>query len=78
MSAADGQLGLDGTEEIDGRTERVAKSLFWRDAKRSWGRDGRDEDGKSIATENAKRIWARVRDSYVDEARTALVAADKA
>lgn len=69
---ADGQQTLDGAEEIDPRTLAAAKALWWRDAKRSWARDGND-----IAKENAKTIWPRVRDSYVDEARTALAAADK-
>lgn len=69
---ADGQQTLDGSETVDPRVERVAKSLWWADAKRTWGQDGSD-----IAAEQAKRLWPNVSKHYVAEARVALEAADR-
>jgi hypothetical protein len=66
-----GQIDLDGNEQLDPRLEPVAKALWWRDAKRTWGQDGND-----IAAENARRLWPRIASSYMDEARVALKAAD--
>lgn len=71
--SADGQQTLDGGEEIDGRTTAAAKALWWRDAQRTWARDGLD-----IAKERARALWPRVQGSYVEAARDALAAADKA
>lgn len=73
MSAADGQQGLDGSEVVDKRTERAAAALWWRDARRTWARDGND-----VAKERAKELWPRVMPSYVEAARDALAAADRA
>jgi hypothetical protein len=68
---ADGQQTLDGTEEVDPRTERVAKALWWADAKRTWGQDGPD-----VARETAARLWPGVSKHYIAEARIAIAAAD--
>lgn len=73
MSAVDGQQTLDGAEEVDGRVEAAGKALWWRDARRTWGRDGQD-----VAKERARVLWPRMRADYVDQARIALDAADKA
>lgn len=78
MSAVDGQQRLDGTEDVDKRVEAAGKALWWRDARRAWGRDGQTEAGEGVARVKAREIWPRVRSSYVEAARLALDAADKA
>lgn len=70
MSAADGQQTLDGGEVTDPRITKAAKSLWWRDAQRTWGMDGPD-----IAKERAATLWPRVEKSYAEAARLALTAA---
>lgn len=74
----DGQQTLDGTETVDRRVEKAARALWWRDARRAWGRDGQTEDGEGVARVKARELWPRVRSSYVEAARLALDAADKA
>jgi hypothetical protein len=66
----DGQLDLDGHEAIDPRITKAAKSLWYRDAKRTWAIDGND-----VARERAIALWPRVEKHYVDAARVALEAA---
>jgi hypothetical protein len=70
MSAVDGQLGFDGSEQVDPRITKAAKSLWYRDAKRTWAIDGND-----VAKERAIALWPRVEKHYVDAARVALEAA---
>jgi hypothetical protein len=70
---ADGQLGLDGSEQVDPRVLKAARALWWRDARRAWAIDGND-----VAREQAKNLWPRVEKNYVEAARTALEAADRA
>jgi len=65
-----GQLDLDGGETIDPRIESAAKALWWRNAQRTWGPDGRD-----VAQERAKALWPRMRPHYMGEAEAALHAA---
>lgn len=65
----DGQQTLDGSEVVDGRVERAARALWWRDSQRTW-RDTAE------AKFHAKQDWPRVRPSYVETARVALEAAD--
>lgn len=72
---AHGQLDMAGGETVDPRIEQAARALWWRDAKRTWGQDGRGEDGESIAKQQAARLWPRVRASYLNAAETALKAA---
>lgn len=71
----DGQLGFDGSEQVDPRITKAARALWWRDARRTWGRDGRDESGESVARERAKALWPRMEHHYVEAARVALEAA---
>lgn len=74
MSA--GQFDLEGNETEDPRAEKIAKALWWEDAKRTWGRDGRDEAGESIAKQQAKALWPRMRPHYMASAGIALRAID--
>lgn len=75
MSAADGQQTLDGTEVADPRVTKAAKALWWEDARRTWGRDGREPDGTLVATSKARQLWPRMAKLYEDKARVALTAA---
>jgi hypothetical protein len=70
MSAA-GQLDFDGNEQLDPRAERVAKALWWNDAKRTWAIDGND-----IAKERARTVWPTVQKHYLATARVVLAALD--
>lgn len=69
---APGQLDMEGGEAEDPRAEKIAKCLWWTDARRTWARDGED-----IAREQAKRLWPRVRGEYMGTARRVLVELDK-
>lgn len=69
---APGQLDLSSNETEDPRADRVARALWWKDAKATWGRDGND-----VARENATRLWPRLRPHYLATAMVALNAADK-
>lgn len=53
----------------DERLERVARALWGRDARRSFGKPQSGDDP-------AERLWARVRKHYIDEATVCLEAAD--
>lgn len=67
-----GQLDLDGSEQEDPRAEKIARALWWCDARRTWARDGND-----IAREQGKRLWPRVRSEYMATANAVLVELDK-
>ena len=69
--SAPGQLDLEGNETEDPRAEKIAKALWWDDAKRTWARDGND-----IARETATRLWPRMRPHYMATAGVALRAID--
>lgn len=68
--SAHGQLDMDGGEQTDPRLVKAARALWWRDAERTWGRDGRD-----VAIERAKTLWPRMEKAYVATAEVALRAA---
>lgn len=69
---APGQLDLEGNETEDPRAEKIARALWWEDAKRTWARDGED-----IARDQAKRLWPRVRGGYMGTAQRVLAELDK-
>jgi hypothetical protein len=54
--ASDGQQTLDGGEVTDPRITKAGQALWWEDARRTWGRDGREPDGTLVATSKA-RCW---------------------
>lgn len=66
-----GQIDFEGNTVEDPRQEKVAKALWWADAKRTWGQSGED-----IAREEAKTHWPTIRKHYMATAAIALNAAD--
>jgi hypothetical protein len=73
--ASDGQQTLDGGEVTDPRITKAGQALWWEDARRTWGRDGREPDGTLVATSKARQLWPRMQRHYEDTARVALTAA---
>jgi hypothetical protein len=69
--SAPGQLDLDGNEQTDPRAIKIARALWWNDARRTWAIDGND-----IAKERATTIWPTVEKHYLATARVVLAALD--